>query len=339
MLIPDGASTAQAALVFAREAARGNISKLTPGAILANPETLATLRTDTIPGEKTTQTQGPDVSRLERGTADEGREADVAGIVALTRRLLSYPLINNIPITDNINVADYVIQTPPTFGVANLSIDQIQSLMAARAAVVDQDSTAISQQKGVGRYGLNALQLELAGYLKPGTALKYFGQSLVWQANPADFVATMQSPAIWTGLNGIDTVDKLLADSLLQATIMQQLYQQAYDNLLNLGTMQLGGITADPIVQGLILQNAVQYGVIAATAWAVDQPPALLVASMQATARQALYALQLLDKKINPNEALITPPTAYVGTYSEASSIEDAKRAIIDNAKIGTGPG
>lgn len=334
--VPDGATTAEAALVFAREAARGNVSKLAPGGILASPDTIASLRSNSTSG--TVQTQGPDISRQERGTAGVGREADVAGIVALTKLLLSYPVVKTTQVIDGINFADYITQTPPTFPVANLNLDQMQSLMAAIAAEVNQETNEISQEKGVGRYGLNALQLELAGYIKPGTALKYFNQNLIFQPNPDNFVETMRSPNIWSGKDQITSVDQILLDETLQAKIMQQLYQISYDALLSLGTLQQGGITADPLIQGIILQNAVQYGVAAATTWAIDRPPVALVSNMKNTARQALYAMQLLQKKITPSEVSIQDSTAYISTDSDAASVQNAVREIINNPKISTGP-
>lgn len=335
--MPNDATLSQAALVFAREIARGTVSKLGPGGVLTSPETLAQYTGNPTANQE--QTQGPDFSRQERGTAGVGRESDVAGIIALTRKILSYPLVNLNQDINQITFADYVVETPPTSSVANLTVDQVQSLMAAIALDVDQKFDTISQEKGVGRYGLDALQLELAGYLKPGTALKYFNQSFSFQNNTDNFVETMNSPNIWSGKNNVTSVDQILADSTVQAQIVQQLYQIYYNALSSLGTIQQAGVTAEPLVQGLILQNALQYGVGAATTWAIDRPLAALADNMQKTAQQALYALQLLDKKIVPNQELVTDPTAYVSTIADSTLVENAVREIINNPKIGTGPG
>lgn len=332
---PDDASISQAILVFTQQVANGYISKLSPGAILASPATLAEIRNQ--PADNATQTQGPDVSRQERETADVGRKNDEAGIIALTRIILSYPAINTSELVDEISFADYITQTPATFPVANLSIDQIQALMAAIASAVNQDTAEISQNKGVGRYGFNALQLELTGYLKPGTSSKYFDQNVVFEPNPNNFVDTMKSPNIWLGKDSVTSVDQILASSVLQAKIMQQLYQVSYEALLNLGTLQTAGVTTEPVVQGLILQNAVKYGIGAATLWAINHTPAQLIGPMKETTQQALYALQLLEKKIKPNENLVDPLTAYVSTNADTAEVNNAVREIIDNPKLGTG--
>jgi hypothetical protein len=335
--VPNGSTTAQAALVFASEAAKGNVSKLAPGGILASPDTLASLR-GTV-NSRTVQTQGPDYSREERETAGVGRENEIAGIIALTKLILSYPLLKNFQPIDGVTFADYVTQTPAAAPVANLNTDQVQVLMAALAAEVAQDSNVVTQEKGIGRYGFNALQLELTGYLKPGTALKYFNQGVVYDTNPDNFVDTMKSPSIWSGKDNITSVDQVLEDKNLQATIAQELYQKSYTDLLNLGTVQSAGVTSESMVQGLILQNAVKYGVQAATSWAIDLPIPSLANLMQFTAKQALYGLQLLDKKILPNETAVDSPTAYISTDSVISSVDDAVRKIINDPKIGAGPG
>lgn len=334
---PNEATTAQAAAVFASEVAKGNVSKLGPGAVLANPATLQSLRGGT--SDSASQTQGPDLSRQERGTAGVGRESDVAGIVALTRLLLSYPRINNNEVVDGITFADYVTETPATLPVADLNVTQVQSLMSALALETNQDNNTLSQSKGIGRYGLNALQLEITGYLKPGTASKYFGQNFIFQNNPTDFETLLQSPNIWTGKDNVTSIEDLLLDSNLQAKILQELYQVNYDALTNLGTVQQGGITSDPYVQGLILQNSVKFGIEAATAWAINKPPATLVNQMKLTSQQALYALQFLDKKLMPVENALQDTTAYTSTNEDAVAVDEAQREIVNNAKIGTGPG
>jgi hypothetical protein len=52
-----------------------------------------------------------------------------------------------------------------------------------------------------------------------------------------DFECVMNSPAIWTGLGGSDSLDNLLNDSNLQNTIQNQLMQSAYQALTATGVI------------------------------------------------------------------------------------------------------
>ena len=332
--VPPGASVAQAAVVFGQEVAKGNVAKLTPGAILANPDTLNEIQNQNIQFGDFELTQGPDFSRSERGTAGTNRSEDAAGIVGSTKQILQYPIIDLSGVTSGITAADYAIQPPALAAIADLSVEQVTSLMAAQAAEVDQDSDSISQTTGIGRYGFSALDLELAGYIKPGYAERFFNQQEIVDDNPENFVAVIDSPAIYTGRNGVSDIDVLLENPGLQASIMQDLYQVAYENLVGLGVISGNGPTADPMVQGTLLQNAITYGAEATRDWAINQPRSELAARMRQTSQQALYALQFLENRIIANEALTAQPTAFVETFDLEGEINARGREIINNPKI-----
>ena len=332
--VPPGASVAQAAVVFGQEVAKGNVAKLTPGAILANPDTLNEIQNQNIQFGDFELTQGPDFSRSERGTAGTNRSEDAAGIVGSTKQILQYPIIDLSGVTSGITAADYTTQAPASAAIADLSAEQVTSLMAAQAAEVDQDSDSISQTTGIGRYGFSALDLELAGYIKPGYAERFFDQQALFDDNPTNFVDVIDSPAIYTGRNGVNNIDVLLENPGLQASIMQDLYQVAYENLVGLGVISGNGPTADPMVQGTLLQNAITYGAEATRDWAINQPRSELAARMRQTSQQALYALQFLENRIIANEALTAQPTAFVETFDLEGEINARGREIINNPKI-----
>jgi hypothetical protein len=73
-------------------------------------------------------------------------------------------------------VADYVDQSTVTEGIGPLSTSQVQAVMAAVAASVCQPADVVTDELGVGKYGLSAQQLEDAGYLKCGTTARFLGQ-------------------------------------------------------------------------------------------------------------------------------------------------------------------
>jgi hypothetical protein len=152
---------------------------------------------------------------------------------------VSIPNLNNVLLTNSIDEADIVLINGDDFppagvganGIKALSEYQIQKLLAQIAKLVNQESDQISLQKGIGKYGFTAYQLEQAGYVKSGTSLKYFSQ------NNNNFVAIMNSPSVWTGRGGVYSLDDLLNDSLLQNQIQVELMQRGYNNLLANGVI------------------------------------------------------------------------------------------------------
>ena len=88
----------------------------------------------------------------------------------------SLPVLANVPINNGITVADYVDQSTVTEGIGPLSTSQVQAVMAAVAASVCQPADVVTDELGVGKYGLSAQQLEDAGYLKCGTTARFLGQ-------------------------------------------------------------------------------------------------------------------------------------------------------------------
>jgi hypothetical protein len=164
-------------------------------------------------------------------------QGSIQGLVASILNLpvpISIPDLEDIALSDPIDESDIIDikgdDFPPVgviyAGSQILTEYQTQKLLAQIAKFVDQESDQISLQKGIGRYGFTAYALEQAGYVKPGTSLKFFAN------NPEDFVAVMSSPSVWTGRVGVYSLDDLLSDSGLQNQIQSQLMQQGYDNLV-----------------------------------------------------------------------------------------------------------
>ena len=79
--------------------------------------------------------------------------------------------IPNLPALNPVNISTFV-NTPVLAGstVGPLSTTQVQGLLSSTAAAVNQNATEITNEKGLGTYGLTADQLQQAGLIKPGTA-------------------------------------------------------------------------------------------------------------------------------------------------------------------------
>ncbi len=170
----------------------------------------------------------------------------------------SFPNLANVPVTDPIDEADIVNIKGDDFapsaigasGSVALNEYQVQKLLAQIAKLVDQAFDAITQNKGLGLYGFTAYALEEAGYVKPGTSLRFFA------VDPEDFVAVMSSPSVWTGKNGVYGLNDLLLDSNLQGKVQVQLMQQGYDELLANGTISQVPQSAVSVSQGQVYTNS-----------------------------------------------------------------------------------
>ena len=217
---PAGATQAQADRIFYEQVAAGALVGYESGQTLTSTATQITKF---------------ELSRLDRGTAG----VDTPTVLAIIQGLpvvAGIPSLSNVPLVNPINEANIVniLGDNNGFGpdpVGPLDSYQVQKLLAQIASLVDQESDQISLNKGIGRYGFTAYALEQAGYVKPGTSLRFFA------VDPEDFVTVMSSPSVWTGLNGVYSLNDLLNDSLLQNQIQVELMQQGYENLLEAGVI------------------------------------------------------------------------------------------------------
>jgi hypothetical protein len=157
---PTGATRAQAEKIYLEQLAAGAFVGLRSGDQLQSRESMIVQFTQ---------------SRLDRGTAGVPDTPLLAiyngGIIS------SLPVLADVPINNGITVADYVSQSTVTEGIGPLSTSQVQAVMAAVAASVCQPADVVTDELGVGKYGLSAQQLEDAGYLKCGTTARFLGQS------------------------------------------------------------------------------------------------------------------------------------------------------------------
>ena len=158
---PDGATQVQAEKIYLEQLAAGAFVGLRAG------DQLQAIETSVI---NFTQ------SRLDRGTAGVPDVPLLAIYKGGELTVSSLPVLTDVPINNGITVADYVDQTTVTEGIGPLSTAQVQAVMAAVAASVCQPADVVTDETGVGKYGLSAQQLEDAGYLKCGTTARFLGQ-------------------------------------------------------------------------------------------------------------------------------------------------------------------
>jgi hypothetical protein len=173
------------------------------------------------------------------------------------------PNLTNVPLTNPIDQADIVLvkgDNLPPKAVGPLSSYDVQKIMAQIVNQVEQEPEQITVDKGIGKYGFNAYQLEQAGYVKPGTYATYIAN------NPTNFVDVMSSPSVWTGKDNIVSVDQLLANETKQTAIQNEIMTSSYQQLTQTGIITDPAAQAAQPVQGSVYTNS---GVLAVSALAL----------------------------------------------------------------------
>ena len=232
---PTGTTQLQADRIFYEQLASGSLVGYNPG------QTLSSAASKTVKLE---------LSRLDRGTA--GIDNTVLAIIQDLPTTSTVPSLVNVPLQNPIDDADILLAKGgglgPT-GVGPLNSFQVQKLLAQITNVVDQESDVISLEKGIGQFGFTAYALEQAGYVKPGTSAKYFLDT------PEDFVAVMSSPSVWTGKDGITSLDDILSSSDTQTTIQTEIMQQSYNSLVASGVIVDKNLQPPSLSSGQVYTN------------------------------------------------------------------------------------
>lgn len=252
---PEGATQADADLVFYQQVAAGALLGYSSG------QTLSSVSYSPITFDLTREQRGTAgidnypilavngkadilngivnslIGNATTGNANPTSNLDVDTVVSIIQNL---PQVSGIPNLGNVIASNVVTQVDVMqakgqglgpVSVGPLSPFQVQSLQAQTSNIVDQPYDVITQEKGIGKYGFNCYQLECVGYVKPGTSAMFI------ENDPSNFVTTMNSPAIWTGQDGIFSLQQLLNDENFQNTVQNQLMQHGYDGLTASGVI------------------------------------------------------------------------------------------------------
>jgi hypothetical protein len=175
--------------------------------------------------------------------------------------------------------------------------------------------------RGVGVYGQTPAGLVLTGYLKPGTL------SLI--TNPTLTLTVLNTPAVWTGQNGVESLLDYLNEPILQNLAQINIMTGAFQGLLDAGILT-GGESAK--YQATFLQPASRYGVTAVVSWVNDTASTDLTNNILLIARQAQYAIDFVDAYSSLLNAGIDIP-GFENTV-ERQDLDQAVIDIIDNPKV-----
>lgn len=186
-------------------------------------------------------------------------------------------LTDALPV-DPVSASDIAAQKPGE-PVGTLDAEQVRGLLAQRVKSVAQDLSAVSNDKGIGKYGLSLPQLEQAGYIKPGTSnLLATGVSLT---------NILNNPASWTGKDNVENFNIFSTNAAAQQSAQQQVFNQAY------GALQAQGLIPPNILPqdlGAILNTAATFNTQTAVDWLQNKLSPETVAVLNAAARVGQYA-------------------------------------------------
>jgi hypothetical protein len=243
--------------------------------------------------------------------------------------------IPNLPAQNPVNISTFV-NTPvlAASAVGPLSITQVQGLLSSTAASVNQSATEVTNENGLGTYGLTADQLQQAGLIKPGTA------ELINQ-NPANLVSILSSPTVWTGRGGATDLDAVLANPTLQSIAQQSSLAGSYNNLSELGVVSstVNNLFGSNTDLGAVVNNAANYGIGATTAWLNNTVGGSDIGQLTTSAIDSIFGQNFgtVNKSVsgggNPLQTGVQTPRGYSNTVNR-SVIDASFNSIIGNNKI-----
>ena len=231
--------------------------------------------------------------------------------------------IQNTPVTNGITAGNFARQAPALASVAGIPETDVRAGMAQAAKLVGQAPTAITNAAGVGKYGLDAQQLETAGLVKPGTAA-YLNQG----ANT--LTSVLGSPAVWTGKNGVTSLDSLLSSPAKQDLSFQTLMSSGMQALKSLGAplSALGPAS----LTGVALNAAKNPATTLDWAKGGALPPGVKSA-FDTAARDGAFAANLADTKLNGAMLQEIPAAPATNTCNRAT-VDAASQRVVGNDKI-----
>ena len=324
---PPGLSQAQAKAIFDKQVSAGSLVGFKKGDVLS----AATQAADGLAGAQAQLAQaakgiGGDLSGAIKNIPGVGDIAAQAQSVASKTLSSISSVVSNLPVANGINVADFAKQGASLVPIQGLGISDVTAAMSSASKLVGQASSAISDNLGAGKFGFDASQLESVGVLKPGTAATYLKQGI------NSLTDVLKSPAVFTGKDGINSLDSLLGSVPTQDGIQQQLMSQGLNAVKQLG------IPTDKLSTASLagLANNAAKSVSATMDWAKGLPlPADIKAGLDTAARDGAFAADFANFKIDdPMKAVITPLPA-VDTVNR-QTVDAASKRIVGNDKVPT---
>lgn len=247
------------------------------------------------------------------GSAKSIADRTLSGITSATKGLA---------ITNGIDVANFAKQATALVPIKGLSVPDLTATMAQASKLVGQSASTISNL-GVGKFGLDCKQLELAGMVKPGTAAKYLA------SGTNSLTSVLSSPAVWTGKAGVKDLSSLLSSVPSQDKIQQTLMNTGLNNVQALG-IPINSL--DPSKLAGTALNAAK-SAQDTLAWAAGSASSAVKGAFDSVARGAEFAVDFAGSKIDSAMSGETTPEAANFTV-DRKTLNAAVTRIVGNKKI-----
>jgi len=303
---PETLTQAQAQAIFEKQVKTGGLTGFKSGEVL-------NAATQVADGLKSAQSQ------LTSGISSIGATASKA-----TNGITS--ALSKTVVANGINPGNLVKALPALGSIGNLNPSQVTGTLAQATKLLNQPTNIVSNLGGAGNFGLDVAQLEKAGYIKPGMAAKYgsTGQNSI--------TGVLNSPSVWTGKDGVNQVQNMLTNPAAQTKVQQTLMATGLNQVKSLG-LPVGQLAATAL--GGVALNAAK-DVTATLAWAkglTANLPTDLVSQFNQTAKDASFAVNLVDEKIANESLNIKQVTGSIGTINR-TTLNAAVGRVIGNDKI-----
>jgi len=231
--------------------------------------------------------------------------------------------IDDLPVTNGITASTFAAQAPAQLSVGSLDTAQVTGLLAQTAVDVNQPFDMLSADKGIGKFGLSAGQLESSGFLKPGTVQTFL-------QDPAQLETVLSSGTVWTGKAGVSNLGDLLGSETLQNITQNEIMVTSLEGLKSAGIVTG---SESPSELASFVQTASKFGVADTVAWVNGAAPADLVSEINSTAKNAQYAVNFVDTKTTELQTGGIRLGAFSNTV-ERGAVDLAVSDIIGNPKV-----
>ena len=220
---------------------------------------------------------------------------------------------------------------PAVAPLGPMSVPEVNGVLAQAQLSVNQPADKISNNKGVGSFGLDAQQLENAGYIKPGTAALVGRQDAT---DPPTLQQVLKSPTVWTGKDGIKNVTDLLKNPGKQSLIQQDLMAKGVAGLGAVG-IPIKNLSSQGIA-GMALNAAKSLPGAEAFAKGLPIPgdaAGALSKGFAAAVRNSAFAVNLVNTKMPAAFKQEDTPVPAADTVSRAT-VDAASSRVIGNDKV-----
>jgi hypothetical protein len=326
---PPGATEAQARSIFDQQAKTGALTGLKSGDIL-NAAKQAEGGLAAAAGQVSQAFSGvPGLSSGTLGTSFSAAGKEFSSALSSATSVAQQTLsgitksLGGTPVINGISIADFSKQIPSLTSISELSGIDVRAAMSQASTLVGQTASQFSDALGVGKFGFDATQLENAGLLKTGTVSSFLTQGI------NSLTDVLKSPAVWTGKDGINNLDSLLNNPAIQNLTQQNLMSSGLDVVKQLG---IPVDKLDPKALAGVALNAAK-SATDTLAWAQGQLPADLESQFDTLAKDASFAVDFAEQKLNDAIAQLAPPGEAEDTVDSAT-LDAAVKRVFGNDKI-----